>query len=129
VLKASWNKGGREIWIPIGTPEQRQLLDDAKLLAKGKSLVAPGYATYRDYLEHFRHECMRVGIHGFHGHRHLYAQTRYEKLTGWECPARGGPTAKELTPQQKTPDRQARETISHELGHGREQITAVYLGR
>ena len=38
------------------TPEQRQLLDEAKALAKGKSLVAPGYATYRDYLQHFRAE-------------------------------------------------------------------------
>ena len=56
VLKASWNKGGREIRIPIRTPAQRQLLEEAK----GKSLVAPGYATYRDYLQHFRYECGRA---------------------------------------------------------------------
>ena len=130
VLKASWNKGGREIRIPIRTPEQRQLLDEAKELAKGgKSLVAPDYATYRDYLQHFRYECGRVGIHAFHGHRHLYALTRYQELTGWACPARGGPTSRQLTPKQKALDREARETISHEMGHGREQITAVYLGR
>ncbi len=98
VLKASWNKGGREIRIPIRTPEQRQLLDEAKALAKGKSLVAPGYATYRDYLQHFRYECGRVGIHAFHGHRHLYAQARYQEMTGWACPARGGPTSRQLTP-------------------------------
>ena len=42
LLKDSWNKGGREIRIPIRTQEQRQLLDEAKALAKGKSLVAPG---------------------------------------------------------------------------------------
>ena len=129
ILKDSWNKGGREIRIPIRTAEQRQLLDQAKALAQGKSLVAPGYATYRDYLQHFRYECGRVGIHAFHGHRHLYAQERYQELTGWECPACGGPMAKQLTPTQKAVDREARETISHELGHGREQITAVYLGR
>jgi hypothetical protein len=129
VLKDSWNKGGREIRIPIRTAEQRQLLDEAKALAKGKSLVAPGYATYRDYLQHFRYECGRVGIHAFHGHRHLYAQTRYREMTGWQCPARGGPTSKQFTRQQKALDRAARETISHEMGHGREQITAVYLGR
>jgi len=41
VLKASWNKGGREIRIPVRTPEQRQLLDEAKVLARGKSLVPP----------------------------------------------------------------------------------------
>jgi hypothetical protein len=129
VLKASWNKGGREIRIPIRTRAQRQLVDEAKVLAKGKSLVAPGYTTYRDYLQHFRYECGRVGIHAFHGHRHLYAQTRYQDMTGWQCPARGGPTSRQLTQQQKAVDREARETISHEMGHGREQITAVYLGR
>src|SRR5213079_2374161 len=49
VLRDSWTKGGREREIPIRTLEQRQLVDEAKALAKGKSLVAPGYATYRDY--------------------------------------------------------------------------------
>ena len=95
----------------------------------GKSLVAPGYRTYRDYLAHFRYECDRAGIHRIHGHRHCYAQARYRELTGWECPARGGPKARKLTPTQKAIDHDARLTISRELGHGREQITAVYLGR
>src|SRR5438552_7951060 len=81
VLKDSWTKGGREREIPIRTLEQRQLVDKAKELAKGKSLVAPGYATYRDYLQHFRAESARVGIHAFHGHRHFYAQARYKELT------------------------------------------------
>jgi hypothetical protein len=129
LLKDSWNKGGREIRIPIRTAEQRQLLNEAKALAKDKSLVAPGYTTYYAYLKHFRYECGQVGIHAFHGHRHLYAQTRYQEMTGWACPARGGPTSRQLTPKQKALDREARETISHEMGHGREQITAVYLGR
>jgi len=129
VLKASWNKGGREIRIPIRTPEQRALLDEAKALAKGKSLVAPGYATYRDYLKHFRYECERVGIHGVHGYRHRYAQRRYHELTGWQCPARGGPTSKQLTKKQRVIDRKARAVISREMGHGREQIVAVYCGK
>jgi len=129
VLKDSWTKGGREREIPIRTLEQRQLVDEAKALAKGKSLVAPGYATYRDYLQHFRAECARIGIHRFHGHRHFYAQARYQELTGRECPARGGPTSKQLTAKQKAIDREAREVISREMGHGREQVTAVNLGR
>jgi len=128
-LKASWTKGGRAREIPIRTPEQRRLLDEAKALAKTKSLIAPGYSTYRDYLQHFRYQCDRAGIHAFHGHRHFYAQARYLELTGWQCPARGGPTAKELTPQQKALDCEARLTLSREMGHNREAITAVYLGR
>jgi len=34
-----------------------------------------------------------------------------------------------LTPDEKRADTEARMIISSELGHGREQITAVYLGR
>src|SRR6516165_922128 len=101
VLKDSWCKGGRQREIPIQTLEQRQVLDEAKALAKGKSLVAPGYATYAEYLKHFRYECERVGIHGVHGHRHYYAQARYQELAGWACPARGGPTRKQLTLKQR----------------------------
>jgi hypothetical protein len=129
VLQPSWNKGGREIVVPICTVDQRQLLDEAKALANGKSLVAPGYATYIAYLKHFRHECERVGIHDVHGHRHRYAQRRYHELTGWECPARGGPTARQLNKAQRVRDREARLQVSHEMGHGRAQVTAVYLGR
>jgi len=129
VLKDSWTKGGRTREIPIGTPEQRQLVDEAKAVAKGKSLIPSRFATYVDYLRHFRYECERIGIHAFHGHRHFYAQARYKELTGWESPARGGPTSKQLTREQKVIDHEARIAISHEMGHGREQITAVYLGR
>jgi len=129
VLKDSWTKGGRPREIPIRTLEQRQLLDEAKALAKGRSLVAPGFTTYRAYLRHFCNRCGRVGIHGFHGHRHAYAQSRYQELTSWACPARGGPRAKELSSEQKAIDLEARLTISRELGHNREKITAVYLGR
>ena len=128
-LKASWCKGGRERDIPITTLEQRQLVDEAKALAKGKSLVALDYKTYAAYLKHFRYECERVGIHGVHGHRHFYAQARYQELAGWACPARGGPTRKQLTPKQGQRDREVRLTISHEMGHGRTQIVAVYCGR
>src|SRR5439155_18715762 len=39
VLKDSWTKGGRTREIPIGTPDQRQLVEDAKAVAKGKSLI------------------------------------------------------------------------------------------
>jgi hypothetical protein len=38
------------------------------------------------------------------------------------------PSSKQLTLEQKAIDRKIRLQISHELGHGREQITTVYLG-
>jgi hypothetical protein len=61
-----------------------------------------------------------------HAMRRTGALRRYHELTGWECPARGGPTSKQLTKKQKATDRRARELINRELGHGREAITAVY---
>jgi Phage integrase, N-terminal/Integrase len=129
LLRASWTKGGREREVPLRTDEQRRLINDAKALASGKSLVGEGYKTYRAYLQHFRYQCDRAGIHKVHGHRHLYAQNRYKELTGRECPARGEPSAKTLSVGEKAIDREARLIISEELGHGREQITAIYLGR
>lgn len=128
-LEPSWTKGGRPQDIPIRTAEQRRLVDEAKAVAKGGSLIPRDFARYVDYLYHFRYRCGRAGIHGFHGHRHWYAQERYRELTGWECPVRGGPVSKQLTREQKVIDMKARLVISHEMGHGREQITAVYLGR
>lgn len=129
VLKDSWTKGGRSREVPIRTEEQRQLLAEAKALSKGKSLVGPGYTTYRAYWSHFRYQCARAGLPTFHCYRHGYAQARYRELTGWACPARGGPTSREFTPEKKAIDQEARLRISRELGHNREQITAVYLGR
>jgi hypothetical protein len=127
-LKSSWTKGGRPRQVPIRTPEQRQLIDAAKALARQGSLIRPDYRRYRDYLKHFRNVCERAGIHAFHGHRHFYAQERYREMTGWECPARGAPTWKQLTPEQRVIDREARLALSREMGHNRVQITAVYLG-
>src|SRR6185437_10722296 len=45
VLKGSWTKGGRERTVPITTSEQRAVLDDARRLAGGGSLI-PAYKTY-----------------------------------------------------------------------------------
>ncbi len=127
-LKASWCKGGRPREIPVRTPEQRQLIDAAKVLANGGSLI-PSQLSYKEHLRRFRTQCDRAGIHKVHGHRHRYAQQRYHELTGWECPACGGPTAKQLGAEQKRIDKEARLIVSAELGHGRGQITSVYLGR
>jgi site-specific recombinase XerC len=128
VLQASWTKSGREREIPIATVEQRQVLDHAKELA-GKGSLIPADKSYVQQLKRFEYQCNKAGIDHVHGHRHAFAQQRYAELTGWLCPAAGGPHSKQLTARQKATDREVRLIISRELGHAREQITAVYLGR
>ena len=64
-----------------------------------------------------------------HGLRHAYAQDRYEELTGWQCPAIGGPDRTVLSPEQKALDQEARLTVSQELGHERTQTVTAYSGR
>jgi hypothetical protein len=128
VLKDSWTKGGREREVPIRNDEQRLLLEEARRFAGRGSLIPPD-STYVGQLRRFEYQCASAGIHRIHGHRHQYAQTRYQELTGWAAPAVGGPRSKDLTLGQRDIDRAARLTISRELGHEREAITAVYLGR
>ena len=96
--------------------------------AQGGSLI-PTQMNYCDQKNRFVAQTARAGIHNVHGLRHAYAQRRYFELTGWKAPAAGGPLASDLSTQQKTIDEAARLAISRELGHEREQITAVYLGR
>ena len=128
VLKASWTKGGRERTIPIRTEVQRDVLNRARHLAGLGSLIPPN-RNYVQQLRVYEGNTLRAGLSQMHGLRHAYAQHRYAELTGWQAPAAGGPTARSLTPEQRAMDRQARLTISRELGHEREQITAAYLGR
>lgn len=128
VLKDTWTKGGREREIPVRNEEQRRVLDEAKRFA-GRGSLIPADQRYVEQLRRFEYQCAKAGSHRVHGHRHQYAQTRYREITGWAAPAAGGPRSKELTPAQREIDREARLTISRELGHEREQVTAIYLGR
>ncbi|UVS94939.1 MULTISPECIES: phage integrase N-terminal domain-containing protein [Burkholderia] len=127
-LKASWCKGGRAREIPIRTDYQREVLARAAVLAGAGSMIPPD-KRYVEQLKRYENVTTRAGLSKLHGLRHEYAQQRYRELTGWESPACGGPTSRHLTPEQKAADRAARLTISRELGHNREAITAVYLGR
>ena len=127
-LKSSWTKGGRARTVPIRNDEQRQLLEDVKDLVKGGSLI-PAQLNYVQQLHRYERQLRNVGLSRLHGLRHGYAQRRYRELTGWRAPVAGGPTSKDLTPEQLAPDHEARAMISNELGHARAEISAVYLGR
>ena len=110
------------------TAEQRDVLDRAHRLAGGGSLI-PSARNYRQQLRVYERHTANAGLSKLHGLRHRYAQVRYEELTGWNAPAAGGPPARTLDAVQRALDRQARLTISRELGHEREEISSVYLSR
>jgi integrase len=130
VLQASWTKGGRPREIPLRTLAQRAILDQAKALVTLKSAsLIPAHRTYAQQLHAYEGHCRRAGLDKMHGLRHAYAQERFLDLTGFPCPAAGGPPREALTPAQREADYDARVLISTELGHGREAITAAYLGR
>ena len=128
LLKASWTKGGKPRIIPIRTEVQRASLDKARELAGFGSLIPP-HRNYVHQLRVYEGNTTRAGLSSMHGLRHAYAQDRYEELTGWKCPVAGGPDRKALSREQRDMNREVRLTISQELGHEREQVTAAYLGR
>jgi site-specific recombinase XerD len=128
VLKGTWCKGGRPREIPILTDGQRELLARVAAVA-GKGSMIPPETNYRKWLNVYEKATNTAGLHKLHGLRHRYAQVRFEALTGFKAPLAGGPGRDELTAAQKVQDFNARMIISAELGHGREEITAVYLGR
>lgn len=127
-LKASWCKGGRSREVPIRTKEQRELLNEISNLAGAGALIRPD-RNYVQQLKSYENSSIKAGLCRNHGLRHLYAQGRYMELTGFKCPAAGGAVTKDLSSEQRAADREARLIVSQELGHEREQITAIYLGR
>ncbi len=134
-LAASWTKGGVERNIPITTPEQRTLLDEIKThIGRGHSLIPEG-KTYASQRNLYDFQVYKSGYHNLHGLRHAYAQRRYEQFVndltqgnGWFSPHSGGKSQKEMTPEERDIDRQARLLLSNELGHSRESVTRVYVG-
>ena len=110
-IKGSWAKGGRDRTVPITTPEQRMVLNDAHRLAGLGSLI-PANKIYIQQRHVYDGQCKAAGLSNMHGLRHRYAQLRYEILTGWSAPAAGGTSSKDLASGQRTLDIEARQIIS-----------------
>ncbi|MCQ0169081.1 integrase [Pseudomonas sp. S12(2018)] len=63
-------------------------------------------------------------LKGFHELRAAYACERYEQITQHRAPINGG----ECCQIDRCLDREARRQISYELGHGRIDVVAAYIG-
>ena len=126
-LQASWCKGGRARDVKLTHPRQRALLDEVREVC-GSGAIIPQTKTYIAFRKETERATWHAGIRNMHGHRHWYAQWRYQTLTGRPSPAAGGDTYERLSRTDRSRDYRARMQISRELGHNRLQVTDTYLG-
>jgi hypothetical protein len=119
-------KGGREREVPIVHERQIEALQRAAdAQGRDHSLIpaSDNWKTWREgTLRDAREVVQEHTGGGLHDLRAAYACERYEALTGWAAPVAGGEIA------DRDIDREARETISAELGHGRVDVVAEYIG-
>lgn len=119
-------KGGRTREIPLSSTTQLEVLSRAaEVQGNGRNLI-PTEASWREWreggLRDGREAIQTHGIDGYHDLRAAYACERYEALTGHAAPVMGGHI------EDRQVDRDAREQISHELGHDRIEVVAEYIG-
>ncbi|MCE5991357.1 integrase domain-containing protein [Pseudomonas sp. KCA11] len=126
-------KGGRAgasapRWIVVDEHFQ-SALGFAQRVSPGSSrnLIAP-HESYLNVLQEIIRPARDVlhahNLKGFHELRAAYACERYEQITQHPAPINGGQCCK----VDKTLDRKARRQISYELGHGRIDVVAAYIG-
>jgi hypothetical protein len=127
-LKSTWCKGGRPRDIPILNDYQRDVLARALSVAGEGSMIPPD-KSFVQWLNTYENQTNKAGMRNLHGLRHDYAQERFAALAGFKSPLAGGPSRDQLTAEQRIRDFEARMVVSNELGHNREEVTAVYLGR
>jgi hypothetical protein len=113
--------------VEVTHPRQRGLLDELRQACGDGSLI-PNGKTFIQFRKAVEFTTWGADIRNMHGHRHWYAQWRYQVLTGRACPAAGGATYERLSRADRGRDYRARMQISSELGHGRLAVTDTYLG-
>ena len=98
----------------------------ARLRMSGRSgSLIPAHLNYIQQQHRYDRQTRKAGMKKLHGLRHAYAQRRYWQLTGWNCPARGGPASKSLSPAQQAIDAEAgRRTLIKVVDAAPRQIPA-----
>jgi len=119
-------KGGRVRELQITRQEQLQALQAAaSVQGEHKSMIPPdqSWSKWRDGdLRGLRETLQGQGVARLHDLRAAFANQRFEDLTGHASPLGGGHWDRKL-------DRQASEKLAEELGHGRIEVLASYIGR
>lgn len=126
-------KGGRAgasapRWITVDDHIRDALaLAERALPAGSRNLIAPN-ESYLNVLQEVVRPARDIlhghNLKGFHELRAAYACERYEQITQHRAPVNGG----QCCQVDRNLDRQARRQISYELGHGRTDVVAAYVG-
>ncbi len=126
-------KGGRvgasaPRWIAVDHHVQDALRFARQVsTASSRNLIAPG-ESYLNVLQEIIRPARGVlhahSLKGFHELRAAYACERYEQITQHPAPINGG----QCCQANRNLDRDARRQISYELGHGRIDVVAAYIG-
>ena len=92
-----------------------------------RNLIAP-HESYLNLLQEVIRPARDIlhshNLKGFHELRAAYACERYEQITQHPAPINGG----HCSQLDRNVDREARRQISYELGHGRIDVVAAYIG-
>ncbi|WP_327438870.1 integrase domain-containing protein [Pseudomonas donghuensis] len=95
--------------------------------AGSRNLIAP-HESYLNFLQEIIRPARDIlhahDLKGFHELRAAYACERYEEITQHRAPINGG----QCYLVDRSLDRDARRQISYELGHGRIDVVAAYVG-
>lgn len=119
-------KGGRKRKVPIISAIQLECLKSSAVAqGNSRSIMPPdnNWETWRQQELRRARELMQTHTNGgLHDLRSAYACQRYQELTGHAAPCAGGSI------QDRAVDLAARLIVSAELGHGREEVVAEYIG-
>ncbi|MCX5507613.1 integrase domain-containing protein [Pseudomonas sp. BJa3] len=126
-------KGGRSgasapRWITVDNNVRDALWFARQVSSAGSSnLIAPG-ESYLDVLQKVVRPARDIlhahNLKGFHELRAAYACERYEQITRLRAPINGGKCCQ----IDQRLDRDAQRQISYDLGHGRVDVVAAYIG-
>ncbi|MDZ4019887.1 integrase domain-containing protein [Pseudomonas sichuanensis] len=126
-------KGGRAgasapRWIAVDHHVQDALRFARQVSPAGsRNLIAPdeSYLTFMQEIIRPTRDILHAhNLNGFHELRAAYACERYEQITQHRAPINGG----QCCQVDRNLDREARRQISFELGHGRIDVVAAYIG-
>ncbi|WJD62065.1 integrase domain-containing protein [Pseudomonas kurunegalensis] len=126
-------KGGRAgasapRWIAVDEHIRGALGFSRQVSPAGSNNLIEPNESYLDFLQQIIRPARDIlhahNLNGFHELRAAYACERYEQITQHRAPINDG----QCCLVDRNLDREARRQISYELGHGRIDVVAAYIG-